>query len=279
MTDVTVAFVNFQTKEDILRAAAAVFADLKGSNLSANVVVVDNSANTDGIREALSSALPQAHYIDAGANVGFGKGNTAGFRAFPARYYFALNRDTNIAPGSRAIERLVAFMDANPGVGICAPRLHFPDGRLQYSCYRFDLPSLLIKPFRHLEIDKRVPFSKKIVDRLLMKDFDHEQTVPVDWVLGAALMARGEAVLDVGWFDERYFMYLEDCDWCRSMWAKGWKVYYVHDVSIIHAHERESAKIRGFIRAIIKNKLARVHAMSWIKYLWKWFGKHRSYAE
>lgn len=279
MTDITIVFVNFRMKNDILRAAKALLVDLEGSPVTANVVVVDNSENVDGIKEALAAEVPKVHYIDAGGNIGFGKGNTIGFKAFPARYYFALNRDTDIAPGTKAIERLIKFMDSHPTVGICGPKLHYPDGRLQYSCYRFNLSSLLIKPLRHMEIDKRLPFSKKYVDRLLMTDFDHNSTRPVDWVLGAALVARSEAVQQVGWFDDRYFMYLEDADWCRSMWEKGWKVYYVHDVEIMHVHERQSAQVPGLIRAVLKNKLARIHGASWLRYLLKWFGKHRSYAE
>src|SRR5690242_855144 len=117
MTDVTVVFVNYKMKDDILRAAAAVLADLQGSSLSAEVVVVDNSQNADGIKEALAQTLPNVRYVDAGGNVGFGKGNTIGFKAYPARYYFALNRDTDIAKGTKTMERLIAFMDANPLVG------------------------------------------------------------------------------------------------------------------------------------------------------------------
>ncbi len=279
MTDVTVVFVNYKMKADILRAAAAVISDLSGSALSVEIVVVDNSANVDGIREALSSALPSVKYIDAGGNVGFGTGNTIGFKTYPARYYFALNRDTDMNGGTKVMDRLVAFMDANPLVGICGPKLVYPDGRLQSSCYRFDLPSILVKPFKQAKLDEKLPLVKRLVSRLQMADFDHASTRPVDWVLGAALLVRGEAIQEVGWFDERYFMYLEDCDWCRTMWERGWKVYYVHDIEITHVHERESAKVPGIISAILKNKLARIHGASWFRYLAKWSFKHRNYAE
>ena len=242
MTDVTVVFVNFRMKADILRAAAAVLFDLTGTSVSAEVVVVDNSQNNDGIKEALAQELPTVRYIDAGGNVGFGRGNTIGFKAFPARYYFALNRDTDINKDSKVIERLITFMNANPLVGICGPKLVYPDGRLQYSCYRFDLPSLLVKPFKQTRFQQTLPIIKNLVSRLQMTDFDHASTRPVDWVLGAALLVRGEAIQEVGWFDDRYFMYLEDCDWCRTMWEKGWKEYYVHDVEITHVQEREKAK-------------------------------------
>ncbi len=279
MTDVTVVFVNYKMKADILRAAAAVITDLKNSTLKVEIVVVDNSDNVDGLKEALLQTLPSVRYLDAGGNVGFGKGNTLGFKAYPAKYYFALNRDTDIQPGAHVIERLAAYMDAHPLVGICGPKLIYPDGRLQYSCYRFDLPSLLVKPFKQTRLQQTLPLIKSLVAKLQMVDFDHASTRPVDWVLGAALFVRGEAIQEVGWFDDRYFMYLEDCDWCRSMWEKGWQVHYVHDIEIVHVHERESAKVPGIFSAVIKNKLARIHGASWLRYLAKWLFKHRNYAK
>jgi GT2 family glycosyltransferase len=111
-----------------------------------------------------------------------------------------------------------------------------------------------------------------------MKDFDHNETRPVDWVLGAAMLVRKETVDKVGWFDPRYFMYLEDCDWCHSMWEYHWPVYYVHDIVILHRHERQSAKIPGIFKALIKNRTSRTHLISWFKYIWKWRKKHKYYA-
>ena len=148
------------------------------------------------------------------------------------------------------------------------------DGSLQYSCYRFDLQSIMIKPLKQINWDKKYKWIQKYADRLIMKDFDHNETRPVDWVLGAAMVVRKEVVDQLGWFDERYFMYLEDCDWCRTMWENGWPVYYVHDIVIMHMHARESAKVPGIIKALFKNKLARIHLASWGKYLLKWRGKH-----
>ncbi|MEK7084735.1 MAG: glycosyltransferase, partial [Patescibacteria group bacterium] len=87
---------------------------------------------------------------------------------------------------------------------------------------------------------------------------------------------RKEVVDDIGWFDPRYFIYMEDCDFCRTMWEAGWPVYYVHDIRIKHAHTRESAKVPG-IKAILKNKLSRIHVKSWMQYLWKWRKTHRFY--
>ena len=161
-------------------------------------------------------------------------------------------------------------MDEHPKIGCIGPKLLNTDGTLQYSCYRFDWQSILIKPLKQINFDKKYKWVKKFSDRLLMKDFDHNSTMPVDWVLGAAMVVRQEVIDQVGSFDERYFMYLEDSDWCRTMWNHGWSVYYVHDIIITHKYTRESAKIPGIIKALVKNKLARIHLKSWLQYVWKW---------
>jgi len=278
MVDINIVFLNYLMKDDILRAIQSLVADLKDCPYGAQITVADNSENKDGIKEELATKYPDIKYIDCGGNVGFGKGNACGFKATPARYYFALNRDTIIPGNSKTIERLVRFMDQNPKIGCIGPKLLNLDGTLQYSCYRFDLPSMLIKPLKQINFDKKYRWVRKYADRLVMKDFDHNETRPVDWVLGAAMIVRQEVVDKIGWFDDRYFMYLEDCDWCRRMWEVGYPVYYVHDIVINHMHARESAKVPGIFKALVKNKLARIHLASWVKYLWKWRGNYKYYA-
>lgn len=170
---------------------------------------------------------------------------------------------------------MIKFMDANPKIGCIGPRLVNTDNTLQYACYRFDLLSIAIKPLKQINWDNKYKWVKKYTDRLLMKDFDHNSTRPVDWVLGAALLVRKEVTDEIGWFDKNYFMYLEDCDWCRTMWTHGWPVYYVHDIVIQHKHARQSAQIPGIFKALVKNKLSRIHLFSWVYYMWKWRGKHK----
>jgi len=91
--------------------------------------------------------------------------------------------------------------------------------------------------------------------------------------MGSAMFVRNKAVKEVGLFDERYWMYAEDSDWCRRMWEMHWPVYYVHDIVVKHTHGRGSAKVPGIFKALLKNKLARVHLISWFKYMWKWRDK------
>lgn len=275
MKDLNIVFLNYLCKEDIVNAIETLIADIKGSPYDIQITVADNSDNKDQIKEELMARFPEVVYVNSGGNVGFGKGNVVGYTQAEARYYFSINRDTLFPEGGNTIDRLIQYMDAYPDVGCIGPKLLNLDGSLQYSCYRYDRGSMLVKPLKQINWDKKFNLVKKYADRLIMKDFDHEQTIPVDWVLGAAMMVRREVIEDIGYFDDRYFMYLEDADWCRRMWKAGWPVYYVHDIIIMHRHERASAQTPGVLRALWKNKLARIHLDSWIKFLWKWKGKNK----
>src|SRR3989344_514252 len=243
MKDINIVYVNYLMKEDILKAVSSVLTDILGCPYDVQITVVDNSENKDDIKEDLEKLYPEVKYIDAGGNIGFGKGNNKGFKSTESRYYFAFNMDQT----------------------------------LQDTCYRFDFKSIIVKPFKQINFDKKYNWVKKYTNRLLMKDFDHNTTRPVDWVLGAAMVVRKEVVDEIGWFDDRYFMYLEDCDWCRTMWDNGWPVYYVHDIVIQHRYARASAEIPGVLKALLKNKLARIHLISWFKYILKWRGKFKYY--
>jgi len=270
MKDVNIITINYHNKDETLVAVESIFNDLKESSLDFTVLVVDNSQNADGIKDALADRFPKIRYIDSGSNIGFGKANNLGFRDAPAKYYFAFNSDAVIPENSRAIERMVDFMEENEKVGIVGPKLLNFDDTLQYSCYRFNRRSLLVKPFKQINWEKKYKILNNYANELVMKDFDHNETRPVDWVLGAAMLIRHQAIEEVGWFDERYFMYLEDADWCVRMWEAGWPVYYLHCVEIKHKYGRDSAKVPGIFKALFKNRLARIHLLSWLKYMKKW---------
>ncbi|MDO8499618.1 MAG: glycosyltransferase family 2 protein [bacterium] len=278
MKDINIVFLNYLSKDNVLNALSSLVADIQNCPFDAQITVTDNSQNKDGIKDELAQKFSQVKYIDCGGNIGFGKGNNIGFANTPARYYFALNPDTIIPDNSKTIERIIRFMDANPKIGMMGPKLLNSDGTVQYSCYRFDFWSIFIKPFRQIGLDKKFTWAKNLSNRLEMKDWDHAETRPVDWVMGSAMVARKAVTDKVGWFDDRYFMYMEDSDWCRRMWEAGWPVYYVHDIVITHKHARESAKVPGVLKALFKNRLARIHLKSWAQYIWKWKNNFKYYA-
>ena len=104
-----------------------------------------------------------------------------------------------------------------------------------------------------------------------MLDYDHQNTIKVDWLFGACLMVRQDAVNEIGLLDERFFMYFEDCDWCRRFWQKDWQVVYFAAAQVTHFHHRDSAGKSGIMGVF--SKMGRIHLSSWFKYLWKWRNK------
>lgn len=269
MFDIAIILVNYRMMEDIRQLLSSIKDDLAGADLKVQTVVVDNTSE-EGCWLMLKNNFPEVKYLTQENNLGFGKAQNIGLRAVEARYYFILNPDTFFLPGAKTLERLYQFMENNPKIGLAGPQLLNSDGSLQYSCYRF--PGFWLPLFRRSTLGLK-PFFRKKIERYLMKDFNHQKTQPIDWLMGSAMFARGRALKEVGLFDERFWMYFEDCDLCRRFWEAHWPVYYIHDIKIKHRHGRDSAKISGFFRSIIKNPLTRVHILSWLKYAWKWRGK------
>jgi len=275
MVDVCVSLVNTNEREDIERCLASLYADTANISFSLHIVIVDN-ASTDNIAQLLKEKFSKVQLLRQEKNMGFGASHNRVLKEVDAKYFFILNPDTIFLPAGRIIEKMYAWMEVHPAVGMMGPKVIYPDGSLQLSCYRF--PTFLQPIYSRTKLGKSGR-GKEIADHFVMKKFDHNSTLPVDWIMGSAMFVRGEAIKKSGVFDERYWMYAEDSDLCRRLWEANWPIYYVHDIVIQHFHRRSSAKVPGIINALVKNKFARVHIMSWCKYFLKWHGNHKYYGK
>lgn len=210
--------------------------------------------------------IPPFKTIQSPVNGGFSAGNNIGIKASEAQYFMILNPDIAIVPG--VIEKMVEYMDANREVGIVGPKLLNPDKTVQYSCRRF--PNYLVPLFRRTAFGK-LSFAKKLVEKYLMIDFDHNKTIEVDWLFGACLVVRRSATDKIGLLDERYFMYFEDMDYCRRFWENGYKIIYLSDVEIIHYHAQYSSEKEGILGILSRG--GQIHLISGLKYFLKYRGK------
>jgi GT2 family glycosyltransferase len=134
-------------------------------------------------------------------------------------------------------------MDEHPDTGIAAPQLFYPDGAVQPNVRRFPRPATLALRALHIDAVWKSPGLR----RYLMEG-ERPAASPVDWVTGAALIARRAAVEAVGLLDESYFLYWEDLDWCYRMRRAGWSVHQVPQARAIHLERREGVR-RPFSRA------------------------------
>ncbi|MEK7652986.1 MAG: glycosyltransferase family 2 protein [Patescibacteria group bacterium] len=222
------------------------------------IIVVDNNSR-DGSAEMVKENFPAIKLIEAKENLGHHKGNNLGIKNSTGKYILILN--TDIAVLDNAIDKIYQFMESHPEAALVGPRLKNPDGTIQASCLRF--PGKLVPIYRRTFLGQ-MPSAKKELDNYLMTDFDHQETREVDWILGACVMVRREAIEKVGLMDEDLFLYFGDIAWCRKFWDAGYKVYYFVGAEIIHYHKRESAQ-NGFF-----SKIFWFHIFDWFKYLRKY---------
>ena len=185
----------------------------------AEVIVVDN-ASTDGTPGLVREKFPNARVIDQ-ENKGFGAGNNAGMRVASGRYYLLLNPDAWLTEG--ALERLVAFADEHPEAAVVGPRLLNPDGSLQRSVRGYPSPWRIATEYFFLR--KLAPRTHAL-NAFFGEQFDHESVREAEYLFGACLLVRREAVDEVGGFDEDFFLMSEEVDWCYRFREAGWKVLF-----------------------------------------------------
>ncbi len=212
--DLSVIVVNWNTRDLLAQCLQSVY-DTAG-DLACEVLVVDNGS-TDGSVEMVESRFPQARLFRNAENVGFARANNQALEQIKGRYALLLNSDTIVFPG--ALFSLVTFADRYPQAGIVGCRLVNPDGSLQRSWARF--PTCLT------ELLGWNPRTRRLIQRM-------PRVYEVDWLGGACILARSEAVEDVGLLDESFFMYSEEMDWCFRMKRSGWRVCYLDDIRIMH---------------------------------------------
>jgi len=194
-----------------------------------DVVVVDNHSQ-DGTVEALRAQFPTVRIIANSANLGYSKAVNQGLKALKARYYVLLNPDTVIL--DRALSRLMKFMDENPRVGICAPKVLNQDGTLQYQSRRGEARPWEVFSY-FLGLSKLFPKDPRFSGYLLTH-IDNDKVNEVKAVSGSCMMIRSGVISQIGYLDELYFAYQEDTDYCLHARRAGWKVCYVPMAEVIH---------------------------------------------
>lgn len=243
MIDIAVIIVSWNVRQYLADCLRSVFADLRASNLTGEVWVVDNRS-TDGTTDMVRNLFPQVHLIANDDNPGFGAANNQGMRATAdkkPRYFFLLNPDTVVRPG--AMGKMVDFLDKNPAAGMCGARLIYGDGRFQHSAYAF--PHLAQLVFDLFPIPDRL-YETRINGRYPRRLY-HPNATPfqVDHPLGATMMVRRDVAEVTKGFDEEFFLYCEELDWCWRIRQAGWEIYTVPAAEVVHFGGESTSQIKA----------------------------------
>ena len=225
MSRLTAVVVNWNAGEKLSACVDSVLA----SEIEVDVVVVDNASEDRSI-----DSLPddsRVTVIQTGENLGFGRGANAGLEKAVGEYVAVMNPDIVVHPD--ALERLVGYLETRTEVGLVGPGLDDPQGRGLTTCgFR---PRLSDAVCRKLLLHLVFPFFR-------FRRVRPVEPSKVDWVTGACMVGRREAVASVDGFDKAIFMYFEDVDICLRMKQAGWSTHYVPEARAQHVGGHSSAQ-------------------------------------
>ena len=232
--DLSISLLTYNTKDLAQKCLESIYANT--SNISFEILLVDN-ASTDGTPQMIRKNFPKVKLLANRQNLLFIKAHNQNLKKVKGRYFLILNEDTEIGPG--VLGKMVEFMEQKKDCQVQGPKMLENDKKLVYSCRKF--------PTWNAIIGNRIGGFKKSTDNYLMKKYNHKSPRVVDWVSGGCMMFR-----PLFRFDERFFLYMEDVDFCT-----GKKVWYNPNAVVLHAPQYGSQ---------IKPLLFIYHIMSYIKY-------------
>jgi hypothetical protein len=257
MTTLGIIIVSWNVRALLDRCLEALRQDLEGEAVAAEVYVVENGS-VDGSAELVRNRHPWVHLERVDENLGFVRGNNLVLKqlltAGVPDYLWLLNPDTEVQPG--ATGALLRFLEGEPRAGLAGPKLLNTDGSLQHGAFRF--PGLLQPLFDLGWLPARF-YESRWNGRYAPNDYAKSRPFQVDHPLGAALMARGEAVAQVGPLDEDFFMYCEEIDWAWRMREAGWEAWMVPQAQVIHHGGSSSGQARAKSTAHLWESRARLY--------------------
>ena len=227
MTGLDVIIVNYNTRADLVACLRSLFS--APSSRPMTITIVDNGS-TDGSVEAVRAEFKRVAIIEMGRNAGFAAANNAGIRSTSQPLVLLLNSDTLVPDG--AIGSLCARLE-DTGATAAGPRLIDADARPEISWGPMLTPfSEWIQGRRVAAASSSLPQARRRVDSLTSAERR------VDWVSGACLLVRRDALVSAGLLDERYFMYEEDVDLCATLRQQGGTILFTPASTVIHLRGR-----------------------------------------
>jgi hypothetical protein len=220
ITELTFCIVNTNGRELLLRGLDAVARERAALPFETEVLVLDN-ASEDGSADAARAHRAVDEVIALDRRAGKAANDTALLQRARGRYALLLNEDSELLPGATAA--LHRALTGHPEAAAAGARLLRPDGTPQACAWRFPTVGSALR-------------AALLLHRLNVQSVGNE-TRAVDWVQSAAMLVRRDAAAQVGWLDERFFVYSDEVDFARRLHDAGWSVLYVPSARAIH-HEQ-----------------------------------------
>jgi GT2 family glycosyltransferase len=260
----SIVIVSYNGKEYLKKCLDSIF----NSHLSDFEVIVVDNASLDETSKMLEDLRYNFKFIQNKKNIGFSRANNIGVKHSSGEYLLFLNPDTEI--NKKAIDTLIKFMESKKNAGCVTCRVLLPNGKLDDSCHR-GLPTPWNAFCFFSGLEQLFPGSK-IFSGYHMGWEDLNKIHKIHACAGSFMLVRKKAGDEIGWWDEDYFFYGEDLDFCMELEKKSWEIYFIPSVSIIH-YKGVSSGIKKISKEISKANretriLATKHRFSAMKILY-----------
>lgn len=232
--DLTYCVVNNDGRDYLLDCLAAIEQN-HPAKLNSEILVLDNFS-TDGSVEAVQERFPRVEVIARQAKAGKAANDTMLLKRARGRYCLLLNEDSEVRAGT--VGTLLAALEADPEAGAAGAQLFDGDGNPYACAWRFPgvRTALVGAAFLH--------------SRLTVQSGGTD-TAKVDWVQSSALMVRRDAAEQVGWLDPDFFVYYDECDFCRRLADAGWHTLYVPSAEAVH-HDQLATDLSAGLPRIVE---------------------------
>lgn len=249
MLELSIIIISYKSKKHLEVLLPSIFSSV--TEFSYEVIVVDNDSQDGTVEWLAAEQLNDLRFKDLkiirNQNTGFSRGNNLGIKQSTGRYVLLLNPDTKLEKDS--LDVMLKFMESRQDVGVGGCKLVKADGKLDLACRRrFPNPW---NAFQRLFLGNNTNYN--------YSDVSEDESMEVDSVVGAFMLIRREVLDIVGLFDEEFFMYGEDLDYCWRVKKAGYKVWY-YPKAICHHYKGESS------RKIASKALRWFYGSMWIFY-------------
>jgi len=227
--DVSIIIGNYNTEKLLKRTLSSVYQNTK--NVNFEIIVIDDGS-VDKSVEMVKKNFPKIKIRKNTKNLGYSKTYNIGTKLSKSRYTLHLNSDVFFTKDS-SLDLIIKFMDENPNIGISGCKIIKHDGSLDLPC-RHSLPTLTNVFFQTLGLYKIFPNIKSA--NYYMTYLPDDRIVKVGGIIGAFMLIRKKLINEIGYLDERFFIYCEDTDYCYRAIKAGWDVYYFPKIKVKHMH-------------------------------------------
>lgn len=254
--DLSIVIVEYRCLDHVQQCLNSIYRYIHGINYE--IKISSNSCYDEAMQRKLHYEFDNVEWIFNKKNVGYARGVNSGIEQCKGNCIFVFNPDIQLL--DKEITHALKYLERNTDIGIIGPKITDSNSRIQDSCRSFITPYA----FAARCITR---FSRKI-DSEILDERNYGETRNVDWVSGACMLVKRNAISKVGLMDGRYFMYIEDMDWCKRFWDSGFRVVYWPKMKVHHNPSRASSVALAKIRP---NKLMWIHFISYLKFFWKYF--------